>query len=355
MDMSFASLAITDIVKRALRTALENRTLPNAYLFLGPEGVGKRTTAVTLAKALHCPVQQGDACDRCRTCQRIERDLHPDVHLVEPQGQVIKIDQVRQLQAQLALQAYEAGTKVAIVDDADKLTKEAANSTLKILEEPPARTLFILLCESLADLPATVLSRTQIVRFGTMPHDSLVAFLRQQGRSQAAADLAASLSAGRPGKALALDVSRLLDMRTEALGFLTQAGRGGAREVFANAEQWARRKGDHDLFFEMLFSLLRDLAVLSIQGHERHLLHADIASDLAPLASSLPRDIIWDIFAIIHTARHMLTHNANPQLALEVMLFNIGDAYERARHRNDSSATRHASLYRRRPAAAQAG
>ncbi|MBI3329074.1 MAG: hypothetical protein HYZ81_20510, partial [Nitrospinae bacterium] len=159
--MGLARLAIVDSVKTALLAAITNHTLPNGYLFLGPAGVGKRGTAIGVAQALNCSLQEGDACNRCSTCLRIDRQLHPDVHLVEPQGQVIKIDQIRQLQGLLALQAYEGGTKIAILDDASKLTKEAANALLKSLEEPPARTLFILLCQSLGELPATVLSRVQ--------------------------------------------------------------------------------------------------------------------------------------------------------------------------------------------------
>src|SRR5919197_3653265 len=134
-DMSFSDLAIPDHVRRALVRAVRARQLPPAYLFVGPSGVGKRTTAFALAKALNCVAPNGDACDHCAVCLRIDRQLHPDVHMVEPQGQVIKIDQIRQLQEALTLHAYEARVKVAIVDDAGQLTIEGANSLLKTLEE----------------------------------------------------------------------------------------------------------------------------------------------------------------------------------------------------------------------------
>lgn len=352
--MGIAGLAIAESVKRALVAAVQSRALPHAYLFLGPAGVGKRATALAVAKALYCVAQEGDSCDRCGTCQRIDRYLHPDVHLVEPQGQAIKIDQVRQLQAELALQTYEGGTKVAILDDAGKLTKEAANSLLKILEEPPARTLFMLLCQTLADLPATVLSRAQILRFGTLPHAQVVALLRQQGYSQAAAELAASLSGGRPGKALEVEVSQVQHMRTEALEFLRQGESGDSVGRLATAEQWAKRKGELDLLFEMLLSLMRDLAVLQVQGSQDHLMHADIRDNLLPAATSLPSATISEIFEMIHTTHQALIHNANPQLALEVMLFHIGDAYERARHRNHSCPAGRPSVHRRHPVTEQA-
>jgi DNA polymerase III subunit delta' len=331
--MAFADVAIPEWIQRALRKAVSAQTLPHAYLFVGPAGVGKRATALTLAKALNCRAQHGDACEQCAVCLRIDRSLHPDIHLVEPQGQAIKIDQIRHLQDLLALQAYEGRMKVAILDDAGKLTIEAANALLKILEEPPARTLFVMVCHNIGGLPATVVSRSQVLRFGVVPHDQLVALLRHHRRSQADAERAASFSGGKPGKALALALPMALEMRAHALRLLTQAHASDAAVLLASAEQWARRKSDHDFLFEVLLSLARDLAVICAGGDDAMLMHADLKSALSPLAISIPLATVWEVFDIIHMTQQAMAHNANPQLAFEVMLFNIGDAYERARRR----------------------
>src|SRR5919109_2748931 len=240
--MAFADVAIPEWIQRALRKAVGDQTLPHAYLFVGPAGVGKRATALTLAKALNCLAQDGDACGQCAVCLRIDRALHPDIHLVEPQGQAIKIDQIRQLQDLLALRAYEGRVKVAILDDAGKLTIEAANALLKILEEPPLRTLFVLLCQHLGSLPATVVSRAQILRFGLLAHDQVVALLQRHERTPEEAERAASLSGGRPGTALTLELPVVLAHRGEALQLLTQAQSGDPAVLLASAEQWAKRK-----------------------------------------------------------------------------------------------------------------
>ena len=332
--MGFDDLTIPEQVRQALLRAVKRQRLPPAYLFVGPAGMGKRATAFALAKALNCLAQAGNACDRCAVCLRIGRRLHPDVHLVEPQGQVIKIDQIRQLQEVLTLRAYEGRVKVAILDDAGKLTIEAANALLKILEEPPLRTLFVLLCQHLGSLPATVVSRAQILRFGLLAHDQVVALLQRHERTPEEAERAASLSGGRPGTALTLELPVVLAHRAEALQLLTQAQSGDPAVLLASAEQWAKRKDEHDLFFEMLLSIVRDLVVARAGGDDTLLIHGDIRDTLVPLAAAVPPATFWQVFEVVCSTQEAIAHNANPQLAFEVMLFKIGDAYERARQRD---------------------
>jgi DNA polymerase-3 subunit delta' len=330
-DMGFDGLVIPERVKRLLWQAVKHQRLPPAYLFVGPTGVGKRTTAMALAKALNCPVLNGDACEQCAVCLRIERHVHPDIHIVEPQGQVIKIDQVRQLREVLALQAYEGRVKVAILDDVGKLTVEAGNALLKVLEEPPVQTLFVLICQHLGNLSTTVTSRAQVLRFGLLAHEQVVTVLRQHGREPEAAERSTCLSGGRLGTALALDLPATLARRADALQLWTQGRAGDATVLLASAEQWAKRKSDLDLLFEMLLSLVRDVAVSQAGGKETLLMHADIREALAPLAAGVPSATLWEVFEIIHSTQESIAHNANPQLAFEVMLFKIGEAYERAR------------------------
>jgi DNA polymerase-3 subunit delta' len=332
--VGFADLAILPQVKGALHKAVKDQRLPPAYLFVGPTGVGKRATAFVLAKALNCSASAGDACDRCGVCQRIDRLLHPDIHLVEPQGQVIKIDQIRQLQGALTLQAYEARVKVAILDDAGQLTVEGANSLLKILEEPPVQTLFVLVSQQLGNLPATLISRTQVMRFGLMAHDQMVTWLQQHRRDRGEAERVARLSGGRPGMALTLDVATVSERRSDALQLLTQALAGDPSVLLSSAECWAKRKGDYHLLFAMLLSLVRDLTVFQAGGHDTQLMHRDIQDNLSSLAASLPAVTVRTIFDLIHETQEAIAHNVNPQIALEVMLFRIGDAYERARQRD---------------------
>jgi DNA polymerase III gamma/tau subunit len=156
--------------------------------------------------------------------------------------------------------------------------------------------------------------------------------LRQHGRSADQAELVTRLSGGRLGAALALELAPTLECRAEVLQCLRQAQTGDPAVVLSSAEQWAKRKSDYPILFEMLLSLLRDLVITRAGGDDALLMHSDIRDALAPLAA-VPSATLWEIFEVVHSTQEAVAHNANPQLALEVMLLKIGDAYERARQR----------------------
>ena len=122
-----------------LQRSIKNEKVINSYLFLGNEGIGKKFVALQFAKALNClqtEAEGGDACDRCTSCRKIYHALHPDVLLIEPEGQHIKVDQVRQLQKELVYRPYEGKRRVCILTAADRMGPHIPNTLLKTLEEP---------------------------------------------------------------------------------------------------------------------------------------------------------------------------------------------------------------------------
>src|ERR1700730_15305362 len=149
-----------------LRRAIGSGRVAPAWAFIGPTGVGRRTTALAFARALVAP--SGGA-----AAGRVDRGLHPDVHLFgptppasNPKGtSAIRVDNIRELERLAALKPAEAPWKVFIVDEAETMTGAAPQAFLKTLEEPPARTVIVLVLSQPRALPATVLSRCQIVRF----------------------------------------------------------------------------------------------------------------------------------------------------------------------------------------------
>lgn len=158
-----------EIPKLLLQRTLKQNRLPSAFLFYGPEGVGKRTTALIFAKAVNCKEKQGDACGVCSSCKKITNENHPDIRVIRPEpsgkGELIPIDTVKAIRHEVSLRPFEGRKRLFLVIHSDRMKLEASNAFLKTLEEPPLDTLFILTSTRPDFLLPTILSRCQKIRF----------------------------------------------------------------------------------------------------------------------------------------------------------------------------------------------
>ena len=229
--MSFDAIAGQDRAIAALRRALRSGRTAHAYVFAGPAGVGKMTTALEFAKALACQTHSGDACDQCAHCRKIDRGVHPDVYRVEPQGagRLIPIGVFRDrdtgegLLKDLSLKPNEADRKVVLIDDAHTMNFDAQNCVLKTLEEPDEHSIFLLVTARPDALLETILSRCQIIRFAPLPPEVIRTKLVEEHRVEP--DMAAFLarsSGGSLGRALQIaGGTDLPKHRTDLLALLT--------------------------------------------------------------------------------------------------------------------------------------
>ncbi|HCJ66735.1 MAG TPA: DNA polymerase III subunit delta' [Elusimicrobia bacterium] len=170
--MSFSHILGQERVIEILKRLFAGNRFPQGLLFYGPSGVGKRTTALELAKALNCLSVNGKQlmvndfpCDTCLSCQKIDKGIHPDVRIISPEKETIGIDQIRELNRDSQWKPFEGSYKVYILEKTEKLTQEAANSFLKTLEEPPPQVLFVLISENKDTLLPTILSRCWVLPF----------------------------------------------------------------------------------------------------------------------------------------------------------------------------------------------
>lgn len=205
--MSLAQVQDQAVPTRLLRNIITQGRIPNGLLFWGPEGVGKQYAALEFAKALSCQEGAGDACDECLSCRKITNGNHPDVKIIGPTSrsrEILKagIDFINDL---ASYRPFEANYRVIIIEEADRMRFEAQNHFLKTLEEPPSKTLFILMTASPRKLLPTIRSRCQQVRFGALQPETVKTLLSQhRAISPDIAEAIAAVSQGQMSRAFDL-------------------------------------------------------------------------------------------------------------------------------------------------------
>lgn len=317
--MAFSTIIGLDGTLGLLRRSLRSGRVAHAYLFEGIEGCGKKKAALAFIEALFCGKEDG--CGTCPSCRKIAALQHPDLHLVEPDGSFIKIEQIRELQKQLSFRPFEAPKKACIIDGAERLNAAAGNALLKTLEEPPGNALLILISASASELLPTIVSRCQQLHFPALPHAAIEQHLLQEGIPAETAKIAASLAGGSIGKALEVTREESVQRRASLLERLATLSLGNIAPLFAAAEEQAADKESAREMLELLILFYRD-ALLYASGGE------DLANrDLLPLiertARSTPRPRLLEKLQQIEEARQALSRNINTRLALDVLFMRL--------------------------------
>ncbi|UCD72232.1 MAG: DNA polymerase III subunit delta' [Syntrophobacterales bacterium] len=334
--MSFKDIIGHDSQIEHLRNAMRNGRVAHAYLFLGKEGIGKKLVALSLAKALNCPHGSEDPCDECRSCLKVEHLNHPDVILVEPQGQWIRIDQIRDLQRELSHRPYEGKRRVCIFSGSDRLRQEAANALLKILEEPPLHTVMILLAANLDLILPTIASRCQKIPFNPLPFDRIAEVVRSRLELQREeAHILASHADGSLGKALHADLDFVLRARREIIEKIIDLPSYGAEQILGLAEELSTGSEDLPKLLTMIHSWYRDLLTYKERGGGAHLINIDLSQEIQKVAPRTNTPSLIHRMEVIQGALWNLDRNANRQITLEAMFLDL--ARTRGLHDNTRS------------------
>lgn len=308
---------------KILQKEITTSSISGAYLFTGPAGVGKTLTALTFAKALNCKKEKMDSCDECSSCQKIEHHNHPDVRIIAPENGSIKIEQIRDLKREISYKLYEGRKKVWIIDEADKFGLAAANSILKILEEPPPQTVLILTSQTKEGLLPTILSRCEIIRFFPLPLQEIEKIIAQQlPQDSDKIHILAKLAQGSVKEALHLiKEENTLKIREELLNALWK--NMNLEEIFKLAAQWANcKEKELQRFFDMILFWFRDILILG-QGGEKWLINYDKVEELAREKDKYSVKEIKKIMETIEKARYYLRSNVNQKLVLESLWLNL--------------------------------
>ena len=368
------SLVGQEAAVSALRKALEGGTLPGAYLFLGAPGVGKGTLARAFAQAVACTnprLTPFDGCGECDSCRRMETNTQPEIVTVQPAGDQMQIWQfwdrdnrpTRGVLSHTLNYAPSLGAKrVYIIERADTLNEAAANSLLKVLEEPPHYALFVLLAPHAARVLPTIASRSQMIRVNAMTKQELTTYLQERiGVAPERARMLAAYTEGRIGQAVQLarsphaveEIGKVLDFaeglaqapRVRALRLAEQMRKlsgqikallgeepaagaeagGGGDEDEAAAPTGKEKTGRRQLatIFDLLVVFYRDLLTLRVGGSPETVINTDRVRRLTQLAQAGEPERWMRCLNALLLARRRLDANANIALVTEVLAMKL--------------------------------
>jgi DNA polymerase-3 subunit delta' len=351
----------------SLRSAIESDRLGHAYVFVGPRGVGRAPAALALAASVNCP---DGGCGECAVCTKVLRKAHPDVHHVSAEGGQIVVDQVRAVREDAARAPYEGRMKVFIVDEAERLNPAAANALLKVLEEPPASALFVLMTDAPDDMLPTVTSRCRRVDFVPLGHGEIVEVLTQHHRVDPDRASWAAAAGGNLATALRLakDVSaeqrrarhlsypeklatgglsgaiRLAnevrdeaeaaiealrerqkdDIREHAESYGEGRGTAAARKRLETRHKREARKIEQQTYEIVLSDLAAWYRGAIVARHGDGAPDAQVAEALGAVARSASIGALLSALEQIDSVRVALTRNAQAGLALEALFMQLG-------------------------------
>jgi len=320
--MTFGQILGHDRQKDILRRAVSSGRLAHAYLFEGPEGIGKRLMALALARAVFCI--EGTGCGSCSACRKVDHHNHPDLHILEPDGASIKIEQIRGIQKELSYRPLEAKKKICLIDGADRMNPAAGNSLLKTLEEPTGSALIILLTARPEGVLQTIRSRCQRLPFARLPKEMLQQVLVERlGVDATQGHVLAALSEGSFKKALGKDRELFIERRRTLLKALTALSPGSIIPIFDLAQELAEQKEHLAEILEMFQAFYRDLLLHKHGRPDEELVNTDLTEKIRRTAAqeSVPA-LLQKIEAIAEVRRH-LDRNVNRQLAMDVLLMRL--------------------------------
>ena len=312
-----------------LKRALVNQRVNHAYLFVGAKGIGKEFVARQYAIALNCLNDKQNGCGTCRSCRKFLSSNHPDFQIIRPTANSIVIEQIRNLQKDLVYKPYESKWKVYIIDEAEKMTLEAANSLLKTLEEPPKYAVMVLISSQKDALLPTLLSRCQLIQFSKLSKENVKAYFDkviEPGLGEVDLDEVISLSNGSIGQALNLlhDDQIWLD-RKRIIEFLLKLNNQSNLEIYEMIQSLKlgkdlRRWEDLN---SIIKSFYRDLVILKSSSNRGLVINQGFLNELNLFKDNYSRLDLEEVIKLIERTNNLIIANVDRELALEVMLQKI--------------------------------
>jgi DNA polymerase III subunit delta' len=357
--MGFESFLGNPQAVQSVRQMLANERVPGALIFSGPEGVGKKTLALMFAKALNCERRKpggDDFCGQCARCRkvdgmiaaaredlerrreikdamrRVEGLIYFDVQLIEPITRYILAEQVRRLRVTAASRPFELARNVYVMDPAQAIHWQAVDLLLKVLEEPPATAVFILISTNSSELRATIRSRCQRVRFLPVEDDIIARHLREGKRAgRDEMEFAVRLAQGSIARAKALDLEDHRRRRQpwldylEALAREPETGPPDWSRLFEATRTLGRERGEFEDALRIGYTLIRDLTE-ALTGRVESVTNIDLLPRLKAWSSRLGFRTIARLKEGLDEAYRLQVRNVNPQMGLDALAVEAAES-----------------------------
>ncbi len=306
---------------RVLRGMIYNNRVASSYLFAGPDSVGKRYTALQLVKTLNCQSSvKGpsiESCDSCLACRKTDSLIHPDIRVIAPEGGMIKIDEIREIEEFLSFTPMEGQEKFVLIDDADSMNINAGNAFLKTLEEPPLDSIIILVSSNEEALPDTIRSRCTRILFVPLSINDIQAIVDKHGLPISEALI--GLSTGNIGSLFSEDT---LNVRNRAVDIFKHI-------IYKDSkvEPWKDRN-EMNKWVEITLTILRDMAVFKINPDSKRLINPDIWNKISNICKSADLKGIIRCYETLQNLRGYLVLNLNKALVLNYIQAVLNDTFE---------------------------
>jgi DNA polymerase III delta' subunit len=326
--MDFDNILGNSQVKKILRLALQKNRLPNSLLFYGPEGVGKRSLALSLAKAVNCERRRDDACGECTTCLAISGGRFPDVQEIKPSGQVIKVEYVREMRQVAYMRPMVGRKRVFIISEADKMNDESSNTVLKILEEPPLFSHFILVTDNPHLILPTIKSRCQVLQFVPVGREEIASALVEKGCGEDRARIISLFVRGNLEEALDLNWDEVQNVRGEAWTLFLSILKPEKPALFLRSYGFAQRnliREDLKKILEIMASFCRDLVLMKEKGDLSLLLNPDYGENIRALENVWSLEQCWEFLRRVEGAVSGLAKNLNMSLIASAFYSLLGE------------------------------